>query len=297
MALLLMTFAHSSHQHYLATGLSYAPLIVIARLKRLSGCISSKCLSLQYTPVLHVQFVWHLAYMYSCCCQLTCAQRHADLSSFEPALRLNGASNGEGATVRISAVTADLPLDPRHPAVLQAVEVGLPHAALLRNLANNALRRAAAAGDRRALVPGEPYTSPPEVVEAAAVEAILDVGTADMPPPAEEWASTMTEVLGEGEEEEVTLQSMSLEEEEEEWQAMEDREGAAAAAAVVAAAEPVSIGPEPLQLPMPPQLPLYHTAVLQHLRVCGWRGESVAGLSFTSRAAASCQGVCVCSCS
>jgi hypothetical protein len=36
---------------------------------------------------------------------------------------------------------------------------------------------------------------------------------------------------------------------------------------VAAAAEPVEVGPAPLQLPMPPQLPLYHTAVLQHLRV------------------------------
>ncbi|GLC36726.1 hypothetical protein PLESTB_000789400 [Pleodorina starrii] len=192
------------------------------------------------------------------------ASWHADLSLFDPATRLNGATNGEGATVRIAGVAADLPLDARHPAVLQAAEVGLPHGALLRNLANNALRRAAAAGDRRALVPSEPYRSPQEALEAAAVEVILDAAAADTPAPAEEWAGPVEEIPeDEAEEVEAAEEAEEGEEEEEEE---EDRVGLAAAAAAKEAAEPIELGPAPLQLPMPPQLPLYHTAVLQHVR-------------------------------
>ncbi|GIL64439.1 hypothetical protein Vafri_18360, partial [Volvox africanus] len=192
---------------------------------------------------------------------------HADLSAFDPAIRLNADTNGEGATLRISGVAADLPLDTRHPAVLQAAEVGLPHAALLRNLANNALRRAAAAGNRRALVPSEPYRSPEEAVKAAAVSAILTDAASDAPPPAEEWAGPVQE-FGEGEDlgEKARAAVAALEGEEEKADQEEERVGLAAAAAAAAAAEPLELGPEPLQLPMPPQLPLYHTAVLQHLR-------------------------------
>ncbi|GLI67752.1 hypothetical protein VaNZ11_012006, partial [Volvox africanus] len=192
---------------------------------------------------------------------------HADLSAFDPAIRLNADTNGEGATVRISGVAVDLPLDARHPAVLQAAEVGLPHAALLRNLANNALRRAAAAGNRRALVPSEPYRSPEEAIKAAAVSAILSDAASDAPPPAEEWAGPLQE-FGEGDDlgEEARAAVAALEEEEAAADQEDERVGLAAAAAAAAAAEPVELGPEPLQLPMPPQLPLYHTAVLQHLR-------------------------------
>ncbi|GIM07612.1 hypothetical protein Vretimale_11692, partial [Volvox reticuliferus] len=193
---------------------------------------------------------------------------HADLSAFDPAIRLNADRNGEGATVRITGVAADLPLDSRHPAVLQAAEVGVPHAALIRNLANNALRRAAAAGNRRALVPSEPYQSPEEVLKAAAVSAILMDAASDALPPAEEWAGPLEEVpAGEEQGAEARAAAAALEEEEDEKaDHEEERVGLAAAAAAAAAAEPLELGPEPLQLPMPPQLPLYHTAVLQHLR-------------------------------
>ncbi|EFJ40498.1 hypothetical protein VOLCADRAFT_108127 [Volvox carteri f. nagariensis] len=191
---------------------------------------------------------------------------HANLSVFNPAIRLNGATNGEGATVRFAGVAVDLPLDGRHPAVLQAAEVGLPHAALLRNLANNALRRAAVAGDRRALVPSEPYRSPEEAQEAAAVEAILEAASAEVPPAAEEWAGPVEEVEEAEDGAEGAAMLKEVEEAEERAEEEEDRVGLAAAAAAAAAAEPLEVGPEPLQLPMPPQLPLYHTAVLQHLR-------------------------------
>ncbi|KAG2428321.1 hypothetical protein HXX76_010469 [Chlamydomonas incerta] len=154
---------------------------------------------------------------------------HADLDAFDPARYLSAATNGDhGAGVLLSAVDAAPPLSRSHPAVLAAAELGLPHAALLRNLANSALRRAAAAGDARALTPSEDYEPPEEVAEAA----LLSVA--------------MRDALAGGVDDEASM--------------------AAQAAAAEAAAAPVAMPPAALQLPMPPQLPLYHTAVLQHLR-------------------------------
>lgn len=159
-------------------------------------------------------------------------RRHADLDAFEPARYLSAASNGDhGAGVLLSAVDAAPPVSRSHPAVLAAAELGLPHAALLRNLANSALRRAAAAGDARALTPGGEYVPPEEVAEAA----VLSVAMRDA-------------LAGGGE-------------------AADEASVAAQAAAAEAAAAPVALAPAALQLPMPPQLPLYHSAVLQHLRV------------------------------
>lgn len=127
--------------------------------------------------------------------------------------------------------------------------MGLPHAALLRNLANNALRRAAEAGNPRALMPSEPYASPQDAVEAAAEAA-------------EQLAA---EAAAEGARKELAAAAVE------------------AAANAAALAEIVEVGAEPLQLPMPPQLPLYHSAVLQHLRVC--RGHvSGRGIGFNSGA-------------
>ncbi|KAG2453252.1 hypothetical protein HYH02_002575 [Chlamydomonas schloesseri] len=154
---------------------------------------------------------------------------HADLDAFDPGRYLSPASNGDhGAGVLLSAVDAAPPLARSHPAVLAAAELGLPHPALLRNLANSALRRAAAAGDERALTPGEEYVSPEEVADAAAITVAV------------------RDALGGAADDEASL--------------------AAQAAAVEAAAAPLQLPPAPLQLPMPPALPLYQSAVLQHLR-------------------------------
>ncbi|GFR50107.1 hypothetical protein Agub_g12255, partial [Astrephomene gubernaculifera] len=219
---------------------------------------------------------------------------HADLSQFDPPHRLLAARNGEGATVRFSAVSPDLPLEPTHPAVLAAAEVGMPHATLLRNLANNALRRAAEAGNPRALTPGVLYVSPEEAVAAAAgaAEVAAALQASEISPQelqamaAEVEEEGEGEVEVEGEEEELAVEEEAEEEEEEEEQeeaeALEDDEGeqeeedeedeaeaaeaAGRQAAMLAAAAPVPVPPQPLQLAMPPQLPLYHTAVMQHWR-------------------------------
>ncbi|KXZ44478.1 hypothetical protein GPECTOR_67g318 [Gonium pectorale] len=205
---------------------------------------------------------------------------HADLDMFDPSVRLSGASNGEGATVRITAVTPDLPLTPRHPAVLTAAELGLTHGSLLRNLANSALRRAAAAGDERALTPSEPYVSPPDALEAAALAAELDeaLAAADAEE-AEEAEEEPGEGEAEAEEEPISEEAMVAEAEAQGLMLVEDEDGELVyavpaepdltdpvAAAVAAAEEPIEVPPAPLQLPMPPLLPQYHTAVMQHLR-------------------------------
>jgi hypothetical protein len=203
------------------------------------------------------------------------AGRHADLSAFDPAVRLEGGSNGEGVRVVLAGVDASAPLERRHPAVLAAAELGLPHSALLRNLANSALRRwaaaapglraawteaahsrrrldtcmqlglwardchpclcaprrAARAGNPRALLPSLPYVSPPDVAAAAAFEVLEEAGAfEDGPEAADAWER--------------------------------------AEAAAAATQEPITgLPPVALQLPVPPQLPLYYSALMQHERV------------------------------
>ncbi|KAG2489232.1 hypothetical protein HYH03_012254 [Edaphochlamys debaryana] len=203
---------------------------------------------------------------------------HADLSLFDPAVRLDGARNGEGASVVFAGVSAELPLDARHPGVIQAADVGLPHAALLRNLANSALRRAAAAGDRRSQVPGGTYESPEEAVEAAAQAAAEAAGGEvqifvgdkydDVYGEEEEEYDELDE-QGEGyEADEAEAEEGEAEEEGEEGEdpALTGPSAQAALAAMGAAAAPLELPPQALQLPMPPQLPLYETALMQHMR-------------------------------
>uniref|UniRef100_A0A7S3QR11 SAP domain-containing protein n=1 Tax=Dunaliella tertiolecta TaxID=3047 RepID=A0A7S3QR11_DUNTE len=69
----------------------------------------------------------------------------ADLSKFSPQARLNVQSNGEGNVffTDVNVVGLHSPeLDPAGPMFQQAAELGISHAALLRNLVNIALRNA-----------------------------------------------------------------------------------------------------------------------------------------------------------